>query len=427
MKEVFKRLIIDFFERELSLIERELPFPLDTKKVVFLVGIRRSGKTYLLFQAIKRLRRLYPRENLIYINFEDDRLSGLSLSHLDEFIEAYFELFPEKRRERLYLFLDEVQAVEGWEKFVRRLHDTLNIHLYVTGSSSKLMSREIATSLRGRTITYEVFPLSFREFLRFKGIEVNLYSSERLSYIKKAFFEYLRFGGFPEVVLEEREELKRKILSDYAILVIYRDLAERYEIKNLALLKFIIKYVFQNPATFLSLNKFYHNLKSFGYKLSRETLSNYLAYLEEIYAIFQVPLFTFSLREQQRNPKKIFIIDNGFKTLYTLPLKEDYSQLYENLVFLQLRRKYSEIYYFKENQEVDFYVPEAGLLINVCYDLSSKETYQREINSLIEGMKKLGLKEGILLTSETEREIKVENYTIRIKPLWKWLLEEEIF
>lgn len=422
MKEIFKKLIKDFILRDIVIKERDYFIPAHTQKIVSLVGIRRCGKTYLLYQVINQLRKSINRENIVYVNFEDDRLADLKLSELDSLMEGYYELYPQKRKEKVYLFLDEVQEVDGWEKYVRRIYDTLNIKIFITGSSSKLMSKEIATSLRGRTIIYEIFPLSFKEFLNFKGVEIDLYSTESCSYIKNAFYSYISFGGFPEIVLEENEDVKRRILSDYTSLIIYKDIADRYKLTNLNLLNFIVRYSFKNPATLLSYSKLYNTLKSMAYKLSKETLINYFGYLEDIFALFLVPVYRWSIKEQMRNPKKMFIIDNGFKTIHSLDIETDYSKLYENIVFTHLRRKYSEIFYLLEDKEIDFYVPEKKLLINVCYDLSSKETLERELNSLKYGLKKLGLKEAIVLTNEEEREVLVNGYKISIIPLWKWLI-----
>ncbi|WP_029522593.1 ATP-binding protein [Persephonella sp. KM09-Lau-8] len=424
MKELFKRLITDFMEKDLEVLSRNYNIPLDTQKIVSLIGVRRSGKTYILFDLIKKLREKGLRENIIYVNFEDDRLIGITYKNLDELIEAYFELFPRKREERIYIFLDEVQEVEYWEKFVRRIYDSLNTQIYITGSSSKLLSKEIATSLRGRTISYEIFPLSFKEFLDFKNIEFNLYSSKSLSFIKSAFNEYLIKGGFPEVVLEENEDIQIRILRDYVDLVVYRDIIERYHIKNLSLLKLLIKYIFSNPATLISFNKLYNDFKSMGYKLSKDTLFEYFEYLNDAYVAFTTAVFKSSVKEEVRNPKKVFIVDNGFNYIFDTSFSPDFSKLYENLVFLNLRRKYKDVYYFRQKREVDFYVPQEKLLINVSYDISSKETLKRELTALEEGMKYFGIKESYLITSEKEETITTNSLKIHLTPLWKWLVSK---
>ncbi len=186
MKEIFKNLITDFIKKDFELKERDYSIPIDTKMIVSLIGIRRCGKTYLLYQIINNLRQRIPRENIVYINFEDDRLADCKLPDLDALINGYFELYPHKINERIYLFLDEIQEIDDWEKFVRRIYDNYNINIFITGSSSKLISKEISTSLRGRTISYEIFPLSFKEFLSFKNIEINLYSTESRAFINNA-------------------------------------------------------------------------------------------------------------------------------------------------------------------------------------------------------------------------------------------------
>jgi len=418
MKEIFKLLINDFFEKNLNVKKRDVNIPLNSSKIVTLVGVRRSGKTYILYDLINRLREQTDIKNIIYINFEDDRLFGLKADSLRLLIDAYFEMYPQKRDEKIYLFLDEIQEIEGWEKFVRRIYDTLNVQIFVTGSSAKMLSKELASALRGRTIRYEIFPLSFKEYLDFKDIDINLYSSRNLSFIKNAFETYLKEGGFPEIVFENDKDIKQRILRDYVDLIIYRDIIERYNIKNLSLLKFLVKYTFSNPATLLSFNKLYNELKTLGYKLSKDTLFDYFGYLADSYALFTVPIFRSSVKEENRNPKKVFIVDNGFNYIFNTTFSDEYSKLYENLVFLHLRRKYPEIYYFKEKQEVDFFIPDDNLLINVSYKIDNQKTLKREISALKEAMEKYKITKSYLITSDEEKEFE----GIKIVPLWKFLI-----
>ena len=423
MKEIFKKLIIDFQERQFSrIVPRNYDIPLDTKKIVSLIGVRRSGKTYILFSLIEKLRKTIELENIIYINFEDDRLYPLELKNLDELMEGFYELYPKKRDEKIYLFLDEVQNIKGWERYVRRVYDTLNIQLFITGSSSKLLSSEIATSLRGRTITYEIFPFSFKEYLRYKEIEVDLYSSKSLSFIKNAFNEYLIGGGFAET-FDETPDIQKRILKDYLDLIIYKDVVERYTIKNQSLLKHLIKYMFVNMGTLISINKLYNDYKSQGYKVGKDTFYDYISYLQEAYALFTTPIYRNSVREEQRNPKKLYAIDNGFKKLFSISLSDDLSKLYENLAFLHLRRESSEVYYFKEKQEVDLYVKiDKEYLVNVSYAIEDKKSLKREVSALIEGMKYFKLDRAYLVTANRDETIEVDVGVIEIVPMWKWLL-----
>jgi predicted AAA+ superfamily ATPase len=423
MKETFKKLIVNFQERTFGrIVPRDCEIPTNTKKIVSLIGMRRSGKTYILFSLIEKLRQTIDPKNIIYINFEDDRLFPLTLAKLDDLMEGYYELYPEKREERVYLFLDEVQNVEGWEKYIRRIDDTLNLQLYITGSSSKLLSSEIATSLRGRTITYEIFPFSFREYLRYREIEVNLYSSKSVSFIKNAFNSYLIDGGFAET-FDETPDVQKRILKDYLDLIIYKDVVERYSIKNQSLLKHLIKYMFVNMGTLISVNKLYNDYKSQGYKVGKDTLQDYLSYLQEAYTLFTTPIYRNSVREEQRNPKKLYAIDNGFKKLFSISLSDDYSKLYENLAFLHLRRKSSEVYYFKDKQEVDLYArTDKEELVNVSYLIEDEKTLTRELNALKEGMRYFKLKKAYLVTANRDEIVEVDEGVIEIVPMWKWLL-----
>lgn len=427
MKELFKRIITDFIEKEIKgIVPREYDIPLESNKVISLIGVRRSGKSSILFDCINRLRETIALENMIYLNFEDDRLYPLRLEHLDLIFESYFELYPHKREEKIYLFLDEVQVVEGWELYVRRIYDNLNVSIFITGSSAKLLSTEIATSLRGRTISFEIFPFSFAEYLAFKNIDVNLHSSKSRSYIKNSFESYLVDGGFAETIGEE-SYIARKILSDYLELIVFKDIAERHNISNTALLKHLNKYCFTNIATLLSFTKLYNEFKSQGYKLGKDTIFNYMAYLEDAYALFTVPIFRNSIKEEQRNPKKIYAVDNGFKKMYDYAISEDKSKFYENIAFLHLRRQTKDVYYYKGTQEVDFYakLPEKAVLVNVSYEIKDEKTKTREITGLLEAMEYFSLDEGYLITRDEKEEVRVEGKTIIILPMIEWLLTKE--
>ncbi len=423
MKETFKKLIINFQERIFdNILSREYIIPTETKKIVSLIGVRRSGKTYILFSLIEKLRKTVDNTNIIYINFEDDRLFPIQLSDLDTLLEGYYELYPHKREEKIYLFLDEVQNIDGWEKYARRIYDTEKIQIFITGSSSKLLSSEIATSLRGRTITYEIFPFSFREYINYKNIEINLYSSKSISFIKNAFNAYLINGGFAET-FDETADVQKRILKDYLDLIIYKDVIERYSIKNQSLLKHLIKYMFVNMGTLISVNKLYNEYKSQGYKVGKDTLQDYLSYLQEAYTLFTAPIHRNSVKEEQRNPKKLYAIDNGFKKLFSISMSDDYSKLYENLAFLHLRRTTNEVYYFKQTQEVDLYVKtDKEYLVNVAYNIDDEKTFKREINALVEGMAYFNLKNSYLITHDKDETIEIDGKNIEVIPMWKWLL-----
>ncbi|KAF0217570.1 MAG: hypothetical protein FD174_3249 [Geobacteraceae bacterium] len=418
----WKQIITDSQERDYSLVvPRDIEIPLDSGKIISLIGVRRSGKTNILYSLMHRLRQTIPTDAIVYINLEDDRLFPLTPHDLGGFLDSYFELFPHNRDRRVYFFFDEIQNAPEWERFIRRLHDTENCSIFVTGSSAKLLSREIATSLRGRTISFEVFPLSFSEYLRFREIKPG-HSSRAVSMMKNAFAEYCRTGGFPETVGVDDLRAKQ-ILHEYLQMIMYRDVADRHGVGNLFLLKSLIKHCFSNIANPLSLSKLYNDFRSQGIQLSRNTLFDYISYLEDAFALFLVPVNSQSQREVMRNPRKLYAVDHGLKGVVELPTGADIGRIYENIVFLQLRRKEQTICYGRQKQEIDFVLPESASprLINVAYDISDPATRNRELNGLVEGVRGLGVHEALLLTAEEEETVATEAGKISIMPLWKWL------
>lgn len=424
-KELFKNLIVDFQERDLSYIfQRDLDVPLDAGQVISLIGVRRSGKTSCLYSLARDVRQSLGRDRAVYINFEDDRIFPASLEDLDGCIQGYYELFPANREQKVYFFFDEIQNVAYWEKFVRRVYDTENCQIVVSGSSSKLLGHEIATALRGRTLSYEIFPLSFTEFLRFRDIEPNLYSSKSLAYVKNAFEDYIRQGGFPELV-NAQDWRVWKTLDEYLDLMMYKDIADRHGLSNTFLLKFLLKYCFSNVANLMSVNKLYNDLKSQGLKVSKNTIHEYLEHMQEAYAVFQVSKLSESYRERLRNPSKIYGIDIGFKRLVEYGPDTDTGRIFENIVFLELRRHTKDIYYYKGRQEVDFYcrLSDRPWLIQVSHDLREERTRARETKALTEAMHSTGVKNGLILTNDTQETLDLGDRAISILPLWKWLLD----
>ncbi len=420
-KEILKRIILEFKPKVAK--KRELKIK-NTKKIVSLVGLRRVGKTYYFYYLINQLlKKGIEKERILYVNFDDDRLFGFNIKDFDNLIESYYELFPQYKNKIKYFFFDEIQNIENWELFIRRLYDKENAKIYITGSSSKLLSKEIATALRGRTISYTLFPLSFREYLQFKSIklEKNFEYTDQRFIIKKEFQNYLMFGSFPEIALGEPKE---DTLKSYLDLIIYKDLVERYNIRNTLFLKALIKYLSTNIASLFS-PRAYFNLISQEIKIKEDTLYNYLSYLTEIFFVFFIPKFSYSLKSQQINPKKVYIIDNGFHYIYSFRFSENKGKLLENLVAIELIRQGKELYYFKNNFECDFIVVEKQkprLAIQVTYELNKKNR-EREIKGLINAMKELNIKEGIILTHEQDDEIETEVGKIKVLAVWKWLLK----
>ncbi|MBW6518418.1 MAG: ATP-binding protein [ANME-2 cluster archaeon] len=419
--ELFKYIIKEFHELRLpETYNRTLSIP-ETQKIISLIGPRRVGKTFYFYQLLNNLIKngINP-SRIVYINFEDDRILPLNVKDLNSILEAYYELYPENTDEMLYLFFDEIQNINNWELFVRRVYDKKNTRMYITGSSSKLLSKEIATSLRGRTLSYYLFPLSFEEFLKFNQVTLNKdfeYTNARFK-VKQLFNKYLYSGGFPEVVLEA-EELTQDILQNYFEMFIYRDLVERFSIRNTSLLKSLVKFLITNIGTTFSVNSYYNNIKQ-EIPVGKDTLLEYLSYLEDINLIYLVPIFSYSLKKQQVNPRKVYCIDNGLRNAVSFMFSKDEGRLAENLAFLELKRRGKEPYYWKKNGEIDFIIKDRDsslTAINVSY---TDEIDDRETKVLLEFADEFSpkIKELILLTKDLENT----DGMIKFIPLWKWLI-----
>ena len=419
-KEAFRYLITEFHESDLPHLQKRVFLYDDIGKIVSLIGFRRSGKTFLLYQVIDSLLESgIPLKNILYINFEDDRLLQLKVTDLQYLLDAFYELYPELIKEQKYFFLDEVQVIDNWEVFVRRIYDKEKIKIFITGSSSKLLSREIATSLRGRTLSYEIYPLSYKEYIDFKGIQVDRnfeYSSKRYTLMKNLQM-YALNGGFPEVV--KNEESKSIILQNYYDLFIYKDLVDRYNIRNVNALRSLTKYLLTNLSSPFSINK-YSKAHPEHDTIARQTLMEYFSYLEEIFLIIPIKIFSYSLKVQQVNPAKIYCIDTGLRNQVAFYFSNDIGRLMENIVCLELIRRKKEIFYWKGKNEVDFIVKEIDntfQAINVSY---TDELAEREVLGLQEFKSKFKQNNvSLLLLSKDKIEIKGD---IVIEPLWKWLL-----
>ncbi len=424
MKALFKSIIADFISRELEEVHpRAYDIPTNISKIVSIVGARRTGKTYLLFSIIKQLRATIPKENLTYLNLEDDRFFPVSIERLSQYIEAYYELFPGKKSEQVYFFFDEVQNAPGWETFIRRVYDTEKCRIYLTGSSSKLLSKDLATALRGRSLSFTIFPYSFKEYLRVRGHSwADAHSSGAKASLVNQLEQYLSSTAFPELT-EFSQPLRFKALQDYFDLIIYKDLIERYNISNHMLIKHFVRFLLVNMSNPVSITKCYNDFKSQGMAVSKNTLFQYLEYLNDAFIIFPVSMFTDNLREKNRNYSKVYSVDIGLNHLFSNTF--NIGRIFENTVFLELIRRYETVHYFKGRQEVDFVAKdyESIHLFNVSYDTPDKQTLSREINGLVEAMTYLKVPESFLICNDHEEEFIVGGKKIHILPLWKWLIQ----
>ncbi len=401
-------------------------------KVITLTGVRRSGKSYILRQLAKELiSRGIPGKNILIVNFEIPQFSDSNVDILLKIYEAYLEII--KPEGKPYIFFDEIQEINGWERFIRSLNETKEAYTVITGSSSKLMSEELASLLTGRQLTYEIFPLSFLEFLRFLGIHIkeesDIYLNSRK--IKELIYEYLENGGFPEIVLIDEPDIKKKILIDYYETIINRDIIRRYKVREIEKLRNLAKYYLTNISSTITYRKAGNFLE-----IPTETVSRFSEYLKTAKLIYFVDKFSFSIKEQSRSPKKVYSIDTGLSNAIGFRFRENYGRLMENVVAIELFRKISahplmEIYYWKDTlqHEVDFVVKDEFKikeLIQVCYNIQNPDTRKREIRSLLKASRVLNCKKLLIITWDYsgEEEVEWRGYKARIKyiPLWRWLL-----
>jgi len=399
------------------------------RKVILFTGCRRVGKTYMMFQVIDHYKKemKIDRNDIVYINFEDERIERAKTT-LTSFLPLLIELYGERD---FHLFLDEIHHIPDWSRWVRRIYDRFkNIHIYLSSSSSKLSNKEIPGTMRGRTIGYEVFPLSFIEFLSFH--DYDLTDPKHLSEVKKARIfgylnEYLTYGGFPEVVLEKDIRKKRTIVQDYFKTIIALDICERYNVKNHTLMHNYIKLLLNSP--FFSINKIYNTLRSLGIKVGKDTIIRYSQYVEDIYFSYFIPIFSYKIKDRMQYQRKVYFIDNAFISQISTQFSDNKGRLMENLVGLELIKKYGKenIFYWhdRSGNEVDFVIVEGLVvlkLIQVCYDIFSKDTKKREIKSLIKCADEIKCSNLIVINKDIKNMEKINDHTIQFVPLYSWLL-----
>jgi len=433
MDALLEQLIVDFHERPLPMpTHRDVELPALSGKIDAVIGMRRTGKTWFLFQAMNHyLEQGAPKEAMLYLNFDDERLLPMTANELGRIIETYYRLFPGHRDRTCYFFFDEVQNVSGWEVWLRRLVDTERVQIAVTGSSAKLLSREIATALRGRSLSTEMFPFSFRETLAHEG--VGDISTSRPGAKKRALLEnrlrrYLLNGGFPEIQ-SVTDNYRIRILQEYVDVVILRDIVERYQVSNILPLRALIRHLLAAPATLFSVNKFYNDLKSQGLACGKNTLHEYFAYLKDAYLIYPVSIHSRSERAKRVNPRKVYVIDTGLANAFLHQPQSDWGRLLENFVFMELRRKGLDIEYYRTGNglEVDFITTDqSGLqtLYQVSLELRDNRTYEREVNALSTAMQETGITRTMIVSLDTEKRIETDAGVIDVIPAWLWSVRQ---
>ncbi|MBI2044848.1 ATP-binding protein [Candidatus Pacearchaeota archaeon] len=434
MDKIIKTILAEWKGKNLpAVIPREINLRdylnMRVNKIIVLNGFRRVGKTYILYGLINELLKFNSREEVVHINFEDERVP-LKTEFLSSLLPTAEEIFDKKIK---YLFLDELHNLPNWSKWLRRTYDNQNMNIFVSGSSSKMSEEEIPTELRGRFLEIKIFPLSFKEFLKFKKLNFDFkvldYSEKEKPLILKALTEYLTYGGLPEIVLID-ENKKFELAQSYYSTVIKRDIVERYNIKNEESLKALLKLLLDSKE--YSISKSYNNLKSLGYEIGKSTLQKYISYIENSYFTFSLPIFSYKIKDQMQYPKKIYFIDNAFINAISTKFSNNFGRLYENIVAVELKRRKKECFYWKnmEKEEVDFVVKndaKIGQLIQVCYDIADSDTKKREIRALLKASKDLKCKNLLVINKDYSGEEDLEWFGIKRKvkfiPLWKWLLE----
>lgn len=425
-KNVLKDIIVSNEEFILTQVkritEREgITIPENINKTVVFYGVRRSGKTFILFDLFKKY-----SDSSIYVDFEDERLSDFKSGDFEKLKECILELKPHLIGKALFFFLDEIQNIDGWEKFCRRAVERENTKVFVSGSSSKMMPMEIHTVLRGRAWSMEVLPFSFMEYLYARGFklkhEADIYGEKR-AIIKNFFSEFMKWGGFPEVSFLSSDIERSKLLKEYFSAMFFRDLVERYKMTNISLLESLSDKLFSSFAQKFSATSFYRQYKD-KFPFSKDILFKYYKYFLQSMLIYEVRKLAESTYKRMRNPAKIYSVDPGLCRRVT---SGDAGRLLENIVFLEIIRRGYEVFYFEEKKECDFIAKDGDhklFPIQVCLELN-EENKKREIEGLVEACKWLRIKAGLILTYDEEMDITIDGVRAKILPVWKWAILKE--
>lgn len=429
MLETLKEIILDFQEEKLETgTRRHLAFELVEGKAFVCIGVRRCGKSTLLYQIIEDLKQQGVRpENILYINLFDDRLTELKHDRLSLVMEAYYSLFPgKKNKEKIYCFFDEIQEVKGWEPFIDRIMRTENCSVFISGSSAKMLSTEVAVQMRGRSLTWELFPFSFTEFADYKGIDYEKLTSRNRFLLRNCFDKYLTRGGFPEV-RNVSDKIRVMIHQEYYKTILHRDVIERF---NTAHPQAVIRagyHLICSAGSLYSVNRITGYLKSLGYKVSKGFVSSCIEWFQDVFFLFSVKIFSPSVTKQNANAKKVYCIDHSLTTSVAPGILRNTGHLLENMVFLHIRRSTDRICYYRtaNGKEVDFIWIDNNdrrHLVQASLSLKDPQTRKREISSLIQAMTELDLETSTVVTLDEEDVVEQKGMTIRVIPAWKYMI-----
>jgi hypothetical protein len=427
---VLKNIVAEWLEewKLPPLVKREtVPVDLvNLPEILAVVGPRRAGKTFFMYQLIGQLLEGgIAREEILFVDFEDYRLTNFTPADMESLFTAFYQLTD---RHPTYLFFDEIQKLTWWSRVVRTLHNRQRYRIVVSGSSSRLSTREIPSELRGRYRDILILPFSFRELLRLKQIthDQTIFYTAARGKILQAFDEYLQVGGFPAVAQRSNLIERRDLLQSYYHTLFYRDLIEQYNIRSRGLLETIMTCCLDTFGSLFSISRFADQLRTHNLPGSKKTISNYLHYLQESFFILLVDKFDYSPRKRLMNPKKLYLLDVGFASLATA-FSENRGRLLENIVAIELFRRRMEMFYFKKRYECDFILKSGTRVqtaIQVCWELN-EFTRKRELRGLREALRVLKLQSGLILTYNQEGEENIAGVSVPVLPVWKWLLERE--
>ena len=432
MIEILKRLILEFQARNLDYISRRnLTFPILDGKATVITGMRRTGKSSFCYQKILELTAAgLGRDRILYLNFEDDRLMGFQLENCQSILDAYYSLYPDNRKRECYFFFDEIQNVPGWEHFIRRLLDTTGVHVILTGSSSKMLSKEIKTSMRGRSISKEVLPFSFVEYLQFHhvfdAIPEHL-SDDDIAHLRHGMEQYFHVGGFSEIYKYPEPAIRTEILQEYSDLVVLKDVVERHDVKNVVALRLLLRAIYHSPAQKFSVTGFWKLLnKGMQVKCSKNDLFAFMDYLEEACLIYRTELLSPSEKAKLVNPDKVYLVDVGLVRAMAEDPEANRGWLLENLVYLHLRRQKFTLNYINtsDGKEVDFHafnkITREKKLVQVAWALSDPATRSRELKPLLKAGDELGIEQKLIGTWDEEASL---DNGVQVIPVWKYLTE----
>ena len=432
MRDAIRLRLLDTLELGLpDLTPRSARVPKMPNKAQAVIGMRRAGKTFFLYQQMQQLMETgIEQDRLVFFSFEDERLAEVALDDLHWIEDEYFARFPENRSKRVFFFLDEVQLVDGWERYVRRLMDTENVQVFFSGSSARLLSREVASAMRGRAMETVIYPYGFREYLAHHNTEIpkrpDRAGKALRSLLENRVSSYLLEGGFPEAQgLENRE--RNALLQGYVNTLIFRDVVERNDAANLAVLRMLVRHLITNFGSPFTVNKFYNHLKSQGVRVGKGTLHDYLGHLQDAFLIYPIAVHTESERKRMVNPIKPYVVDPGLAQSYSPKREPDLGNLLENVVLIELLRQGANVTYFRtpSGLEVDFIAqhPDGRVeAIQVSADISQPQTREREERAVAELGELLPEAEFVLVNLSEESESKVGGTTLRVVPAWQWLL-----